>query len=304
MRLSLIDLTAKFATRADCVAFLEHLRWGDTVTSPYVPTAKVYVLKDGWYKCAATGRRFNFATGTILFATKLPLQKWIVAAYLLVSSKKGISSCQLARVLCVTQPTAWRMLEALRSCTFIENQYRLRGEIEGDEVYLGGRCSVRRGRKMTNKTTVIGFVERGPKGGSGRVVAKVAWNASLSAIKNFVRDFVDLDNVTTAYTDEWTAYKNVFGDKHSYCNHSLHRYVEHRGGKVVTTNRIENTWNHLEKIQTTYNSISRRWMQEYVDAWVFRCNTRGMTDWERLNRLLGNYAWRCDPSNYAKYAQC
>src|ERR1019366_3465605 len=117
---SMLDLMRHFDTEQKCIDHLTKLRWGGNVISPYDKDSKVYVCKGNKYKCKTTGKYFNVKTGTFFDNSKIPLQKWFIALWLMSSHKKGISSHQLAKDIGVTQKTAWYMLHRLRN-TFGNN---------------------------------------------------------------------------------------------------------------------------------------------------------------------------------------
>ena len=86
-----------------CYDLYEQWKWGDKVVSPFDPTSKVYKCKNHKYKCKNTGRYFDVKTGTAFANTKLPMKAWFYAMMLFLSHKRGVSSCQLARDLGITQ---------------------------------------------------------------------------------------------------------------------------------------------------------------------------------------------------------
>ena len=102
---SILELVQAFPDEQSCVNHLEKLRWNDYVVSPFDATSKVYKCKGGKFKCKNTGKYFNVRTGTLFDNTKIELQKWFLAIWLVTSHKKGISSLQLSRDLSVTQKT-------------------------------------------------------------------------------------------------------------------------------------------------------------------------------------------------------
>lgn len=99
-----------------CYRVLERQRWGDHVVSPYDPDSKVYKCKGNRYKCKNTGKYFNVRTNTIFENTKVSLRKWMLACYIVINAKKGVSSVQLAKFINVTQKTAWFMLQRIQNC--------------------------------------------------------------------------------------------------------------------------------------------------------------------------------------------
>lgn len=140
---SLFDIQQTFPDEQSCINHLEELRWGGLVTSPFDPTSKVYKCVKNRYRCKNTGKYFTVKTGTLFDNTKVKLQKWFIAIWLVTSYKKGITSAQLGRDIGVTQKTAWFMLQRIRKCFNVENDNHLGSGVEGDEKYIGGKNSNR-----------------------------------------------------------------------------------------------------------------------------------------------------------------
>ncbi len=136
---SILDLLQTFSDEQTCIDHLEELRWNGHVVSPFDSSSKVYKCKGNKYRCKNTSKYFNVKTGTLFDNTKVKLQKWFLAIWLVTSHKKGISSMQLAKDIDVTQKTAWFMLQRIRNCFGIENNNTLDGEVEADETYIGGK---------------------------------------------------------------------------------------------------------------------------------------------------------------------
>jgi hypothetical protein len=121
-------------------------------------------------KCADCQKDFSVRKGTIFEESRLPLRKWFAASWLLTAHRKGVSSCQLAREIGVTQKTAWFMLGRLREVAAQMGALPFSGEVETDETFLGGKAknmhSKQRRKVITgpggvNKHAVIGTRERG-----------------------------------------------------------------------------------------------------------------------------------------------
>ncbi len=134
---SILDLLKAFPDQQSCIDHLEILRWNGNVVSPFDATSKVYDCKGNKYKCKNTGKYFNVKTNTIFDNTKIDLQKWFLAIWLVTSHKKGISSLQLGRDLDITQKSAWFMLQRIRNCFGLNDGSELQGEVEIDETYVG-----------------------------------------------------------------------------------------------------------------------------------------------------------------------
>lgn len=136
---SILDLIKAFPNEQTCIDHLETLRWNGNVISPFDKSSKVYVCKGNKYKCKNTGKYFNVKTDTMFDNTKMELQKWFLAIWIVTSHKKGISSLQLGRDLNITQKSAWFMLQRIRKCFGIENNNELDNEVEADETYVGAK---------------------------------------------------------------------------------------------------------------------------------------------------------------------
>ena len=100
---TLLTLSDNFPDEESCIRYFEKMRWGDEIVSPYDASSKVYKCGNGKYKCKNTGRYFDVKTGTAFANTKLPMRAWFYAMMLFLSHKRGVSSCQLARDLGITQ---------------------------------------------------------------------------------------------------------------------------------------------------------------------------------------------------------
>lgn len=131
---SILDLIKAFPDEQTCINHLTELRWNGNVVSPFDSSSKVYVCKGNKYKCKNTGKYFNVKTNTIFDNTKMELQKWFLAIWIVTSHKKGISSLQLGRDLNITQKSAWFMLQRIRNCFGLNNNDDLEGEVEIDET--------------------------------------------------------------------------------------------------------------------------------------------------------------------------
>ena len=117
---SVEDVLEAYPNEQACIEHLEQIRWNGNVVSPFDSSSKVYRCKNNRYRCKNTGKYFNVKTNTIFDNTKLGLQKWFVALYI-VNSKQHISSLQLSRDIGITQKSALFMLQRIRKCFGIES---------------------------------------------------------------------------------------------------------------------------------------------------------------------------------------
>ncbi|MEO6149882.1 MAG: IS1595 family transposase [Mucilaginibacter sp.] len=296
---SIRELIKAFPDEQTCITHLEQLRWNGNVVSPFDETSKVYTTARG-YKCKNTGKYFNVRTATLFDNTKVELQTWFIAIYLITGHKKGISSLQLGRDLNVTQKTAWFMLQRIRNCfgldvveTEIDNDNKLGGSgviVEVDETIVGGKVKNMSNKKRkvitenkadrhNNKTVVLGFMERGSR------LRFKAIKPTTTTIPNLVRANVDAQSVLM--TDKATIYSGVGREytHHGIVDHDKKEYV--RG--VFHTNTIEGCFSLFDRMVIgIYHNISPKHIQKYADEFTFRYNSRKTTDLIRFNTLLSN----------------
>lgn len=285
---SIRDLLKIFSNEQSCIDHLEKLRWNGNVISPFDATSKVYKCAGNKYRCKNSGKYFNVRTGTLFDNTKVGLQTWFVAIYLITGHKKGISSLQLSRDLNVTQKTAWFMLQRIRNCFQIENDHKLDNEVECDESFVGGKNKNRhsdkkveksQGRSFKDKTPVFGMIER-----KGKLIAKTVSNTAADRLMPEI--IKSVKKSAKIYTDEWIGYNGLQRIyDHAFVKHNEKEYVN---GKVHT-NTIENFWSLLKRgIIGIYHFTSKKHLQKYVDEFVFRFNTRHNSMCTRFNLLLQN----------------
>lgn len=117
---SIAEITAAFPDEETCISHLEKLRWDGFVVSPFDPISTVYACKGGRYRCRNTGKYFNAKTGTIFYNSKIELQKWFIAIWMLSKTDQPITSTQLGKDLGITQKSAWYMIQRIKTYLGIE----------------------------------------------------------------------------------------------------------------------------------------------------------------------------------------
>lgn len=283
---------AYFKDEQTCREYLEQIRWNGNLTCVYddCEGGKVHRFSNGiHYKCSKCRRKFTVKVGTIFEESNIKLQKWYAAIYLITSHKKGISSLQLHRDIGVTQKTAWFMLHRVRNTLQLNTgKEKLTGVVQADETFVGGaeknkhkskKTENNQGRSVKTKSAVIGVIEKG-----GELRVKKIEDTSQEQLQRFV-----VKNVTygaNLHTDEWLGYKGL----HEYF---VHNFVKHNEGEYVkngvSTNDLEGFWSLLKRgVHGIYHSISAKHLQQYIDEFVFRYNTRTDSENGRFDRMLNN----------------
>lgn len=266
-----------FSDAENCSNFLSQMRWPTGVECPNCDGREVsYLSTRRLWKCKACKKQFSVKVGSIMEDSPIGLDKWLAAIWLIANAKNGISSCELARSLGMTQKSAWFVLHRIRKAMQDGSLGKLSGTIEADETVIGGASKFRHLHKRKagyeGKVLVMGMLER-----DGDVRAKVIGNPQTSTIQREVRKHVE--HGSELMTDAYTAYAGL-GDEyvHQFVNHT-NEYVRGR----VHTNGIENFWALLKRsIKGTYVSVEPFHLFRYLDEQTFRFNTRKGTDADRF----------------------
>ncbi|TPD71125.1 IS1595 family transposase [Flavobacterium microcysteis] len=288
---SMLELIQAFPTEESCIKYLEQILWDGEPVSPFDPESKIYRCKEGRYKCKNTGKYFTVRTGTMYDGTKIGLQKWFLAIWLVTCHKKGISSLQLGRDLNISQKGAWFLLQRIRVCLSVENDSELEGVVEIDETFVGGKNKNRhkdkkvpmsQGRSYKDKVPVLGMLERG-----GNLTCVVVCDTKRETIQPLVRKFVKPDSKVV--TDEWHAY-NGLNDifEHHIVNHGKKEYVNLQDNSIHS-NSIEGFWGIFKRgMIGIYNHTSKKHLPLYVNEFVFRYNMRKHPESDKFNWMVAN----------------
>ncbi|GGX57400.1 DDE transposase [Litorimonas cladophorae] len=313
-----------FHNEAAAFEYLEGLIWGDKPVCPKCGNTekKIYALegvrskaskknpngveRHGLKKCGACRKQFTVRVGTVFESSHVPLHKWLQAAYLMMSSKKGISSKQLERTLEVTYKTAWFMSHRLREAMASNAMPPMGGEgsiVEADETYFGNKLSLKARAKLPriitrdenghilsskpnpavyhNKHIIVSLVERG-----GSVRSFKVDSATVSNVAKIVTE--NVDRQTHLMTDESKLYTRVGAQ---YANHEFvtHSHKEYARGNV-TTNTIEGYFSIFKRgMKGVYQHCSEKHLHRYLAEYDFRYNNRerlGVNDIERTANAL------------------
>lgn len=225
------------------------------------------------FACAACGDHVYPCAGTIFEDSRTSLQSWFYAIYLFVTTRHGVSGKELQRTLGVTYKTAWRMGQQIRDLMgTVDGFEMLKGHVELDEAYVGGRRPGKRGRGAEGKTIVMGLKER-----DGRLQTEVIPNVKKDTLREVVLENVEKGSVVS--TDELISYGLLEGDgyKHGAVKHGAKEwaYYDYRHEATHHTNSVESFWKLFKaSVRSTHIHVSSKHMQRYLNEFAFRSNHR------------------------------
>jgi transposase-like protein len=243
------------------------------------------------WNCKACKKQFTAKVGTIFEDSPLGLDKWLPAVWMIVNAKNGVSSCELARSLGVTQKTAWHMGHRIR-LAMREGSFNLAGEVEADETFIGGRArnvSAKRRQKNPLKpmTPVFGVLERSEEKGHSRVALEVMDSLRRPLVHKLVRDKVEKGSAL--YTDAFGSYRGLGND---YMHAAVDHGITYAMGKVHT-NGLENFWSLLKRtLRGTYVKVDAAHLYRYLDEQATRFNERKHTDGDRFVNTMKRVSGR------------
>ena len=270
------EFQAWFPTDADCLDYLEWLRWPAGFTCPACGHHGGWRLGDGRFMCSACDGRTSVTAGTIFDRTRTPLTVWFTACWLFATGKDGISALSLKRTLDIgSYQTAWAMLHRLRSVLVRPGRNRLAGKVEVDETYIGGQEAGLAGGRARGKKVLTGVaVEvREPKG-LGRCRMRPLADASAASLHPFVTDFVEPG--ATVITDGWQGYRGL--DKLGYIHDRRSQRAARARGEnpdklLPGVHRVASLFKRW-LLGTHQGSVDDAHLASYLDEFVFRFNRR------------------------------
>ena len=268
-----------------CIAYLASSRWPDGVAvCPTCGRRDVsYVAKRRVWQCKSRHPKAQFSVkvGTIFEDSPIPLDKWLMAMWMVANCKNGISSWEIHRALGVTQKTAWFLMHRIRLAMKDDNPEKLgsTGPVEVDETFISPdtrkmhrnrRLKLKSAEYAGSKAIVMGMLDRDAR----KVRAKVVPNVKRETLQAEILNRIE--NKATVYTDGWPGYDALAAK--DYIHETVNHVEEYVRGQVHTQG-IDNFWSLLKRGLTgTYVAVEPFHLDRYVDEQAFRYNNRATKD--------------------------
>ncbi len=278
---TITDFRKSYGTDEACLDKIFTLRYGKLEACPECQCVASFrrITTRRCYQCTECYAQFYPTAGTVFEKTRTPLADWFYVIYLFTSTRNGVAAKEIQRQLGVTYKTAFRMGHMIRSLIQGVGIEALKGIVECDETFIGGKLANKHLSKRTfvengkrynmpkyhNKTTVFGAVER-----NGKVKTKVIADVNAETLQQAVKEIVETGSLV--FTDEQKGYRGI---KDAY----FHGRINHSKGEYavgeIHTNTIEGFWAQLKRtIGGTHISVSKEYLQNYANECAFRYNNR------------------------------
>lgn len=272
---SITQFRERFGDDDACLKYLFNQKTKDMKQCPDCgKDFKYYPVKGRkCFECGSCGHQIYPMKSTIFESSRTKLTLWFHVIYMFYTSRNGVSAKEVKTVCGVTYKTAWRMTKLVRSLMSLENETLLSGVVEMDESYFGGRKPLdKKGNKgIGDKPVVFGMLERG-----GRARLFYVKSRDKETLLPIISSCIA--SGSQIYSDGYGVYQHLasMGYGHEVIKHKRgHRFKE-----GVHTNGIESLWAYVKgPILGTHRSVSRKYLQSYLDEFTFRYTMNKGEDW-------------------------
>jgi transposase len=273
-QLNITEFNKLYPTEKACLDEIFDRVYGDLTVCPDCETETKWSHVAGrkCYACQWCGYQVFPLAKTPLKDTKISISKWFFAILLFGNSKNGVAAKELERQLGVSYKTAFRIGHVIREMMNEDGEIVLSGDVEIDESLFGGKKAAKRSGKRgwgADRPCVFGMVERG-----GNIVTKVVKNRKSTTLMPIIVTHTTEEAV--AHTDDFRGYAKLGNEV------AAHHVVAHSEGQHVAgpnghhhTQTIDGFWSIMKRsIRGTHTSVSRKYLQRYLNEFSFRRNHR------------------------------
>lgn len=291
---TILEFQQRFSNEGECLRYLIDSRWPDGFICPKCGGAAFYWLEERkLLQCRTCKHQASVTAGTVMHRSKQLLTLWFWAAYLVTTHTPGISALQFKRQVGLHgYEAAFMMLHKLRAAMVREDRSKLKGTIEVDETFIGGKESGPGGRGAGGKTLVAGAAEV-RNGAVRRIRLRVIKDASRDTLTGFIRDNIEAGS--TIVTDAWKGYGGLSEYRHT----PLLEGTPERASAILP--HIHRIFSNLKTwLLGTHHGVSQQHLPAYLNEYVFRFNRR-KTPMAAFQTALGLIAERKGPTYKGLY---
>ena len=245
----------------------------------YCKSREVYQTPERRFRCRRCKRRFTAFTNRWYGKLNISASKWL---WLIKLFELETSSSRIANELKLSYPTALKATNLIRHAILTkskEYELLLKGEVEADESYFGGRRKGNRGRGAKNKIPVFGILER-----NGIVSVDIVPNVGAKTLLNMTIKKVRRGSIV--YTDKFHSYDSLM-----FCGYR-HLKVDHAkyfGSGKVYINGLEGFWSFAKERLIKFHGVSKQNFALYLKELEYRYNNRNKDLFVLLTKLLANF---------------
>lgn len=272
---SLPELRSWYRSDADCLDYLDWLRWPDGFVCPWCAGVGEWAASPGVHRCSGCSRRVSVTAGTLFQGTRAPLTVWFEAAWLMTVSKQGLSAQTLQHSTGLGRyQTAWTMLHKFRTVMDPAKHPRLSGDVEVDETMIGGFKPVFKGRGAAGKTLVGGAIERRGRG-FGRARLQIIADGTTPSLTAFLQ--ANVAPGSRVISDGWSAYPPA--SRAAGLLHTAYKVTPSGLPAHTFLPGVHRLFSLVKRVlEGTYQgSVQPEHLQAYLDEFVFRFNRRNST---------------------------
>ena len=265
-----MEFDKRFLTEQSCLDYLIKIRWPNDFICPKCQSVDYWSLSRNRYFCQKCHKEVTPISGTIFHKSTKPLTIWFRALWWMVAQKNGVSAKGLQKILGLgSYQTAWTWLHKFRRLMIIPGREMLKGTVEIDETFVGGKKPGKRGRGAEGKSIVIVGVEIKEKA-TGRIRLSLIPDASKKSLHGFINN--NIEKGTTIITDDWNGYRNIY--KKGY-QHIVENKKVKDGDEEILPN-VHRVASLLKRwlLGTHQSYLNKNKLEYYLDEYTFRYNRR------------------------------
>lgn len=267
--LPIAKFQALFPDEKACKEHLFHIKWPNGFECPQCGCSDFYPTKRGLFQCKSCKHQSSVTAGTLFHRSHVPLNLWFWAIYLFSRDKRGCSAVALKNALNVSYPTAWLLLQKIRSAMKSrDDEYILNGIVLVDEAFFGGKTQGKKRGRGTEKTTVLFALSLTTAGNPLFVKAQIVDDMKLETVTQSMKGSVEPNSLLVS--DDHKSLKRIPGFLHQVVNASQNTEVARKTLRWVHT-YISNT---KASLLATYHGLSDKYLQRYLDECCYRFNRR------------------------------